>query len=72
VRFALTYILWKTLISSRCGISNNFLNGGRREAFTDEGSDEESVLVLKAEAVDKDVNATDDVEDVVLSREGFQ
>jgi len=53
------------------GDAGGFLDGGRREAFADEGGDEGRVLVPEAEAVGENVELAGDVEVAVLRREGF-
>ncbi|KOM31263.1 hypothetical protein LR48_Vigan01g081800 [Vigna angularis] len=48
------------------GDADGFLDGGRGEAFSNDGGYEECVLVLEAEAVGEDVYATNDVKVAVL------
>ncbi|WVY98237.1 hypothetical protein V8G54_030388, partial [Vigna mungo] len=54
------------------GDAGGFLDGGRGEAFSEEGGYEGRVLVPEAEAVGEDVDAAGDVEVVVLRWEGFR
>jgi len=59
------------MVQFHTGDIGGFLNGGRREAFADEGGDEGSILIIEAEAVGEDVDLAGYVEVVVLRREGF-